>query len=207
MSSKTTDKAAKNYSQIIATSKASEVGSSSTRINHPVKNYIRGVSEAPFKTISCYFIVPFEEGLKWKRVRRYGRGRNDSYAEALISRYFEKPEDINQFRKVFKLQVKKLREKTLQEAQEKVLFNILQHDSSDSLRKLDLEQFSEDDVRLIRLVVKLCELFNDSIEYVRIWLNSPHPYLGDRQPISYLLEGKPEAVEILTHAIETGQPL
>lgn len=164
-------------------------------VKHPLKQYHVTLSRL------------FGEGLKWERVRRYGRGRNDSYAEALISRYFEKPEDINQFRKLLKVQVQKIREKALQKAREEALSNILQHDSGDSLRKLDLQQFSEDDVRLIRLVVKLCELLNDSIEYVRIWLNSPHPYLGDRQPISYLLEGKPEAVEILTHAIETGQPL
>lgn len=39
-----------------------------------------------------------------------------------------------------------------------------------------------------------------------IWLNSPHPMLGDRTPQSYVNEGKIEVLEDFIHAIATGQP-
>lgn len=39
-----------------------------------------------------------------------------------------------------------------------------------------------------------------------IWLNSPHPMLGDRTPQSYVNEGKLEVLEEFIHAIATGQP-
>lgn len=95
----------------------------------------------------------------------------------------------------------------VQEIPEKSLFDILQLDTCDSLKKLDLRQFSEETASLIQLIIQICELLDGSMEYVRIWLNSPHSSLGNRKPISYLLEGKPDAVEILVHAVETGQPI
>jgi len=49
-------------------------------------------------------------------------------------------------------------------------------------------------------------VLDGSIEYVRIWLRAPHPDLGGRTPLSYLLAGKPEAVEALIAAAESGQP-
>ena len=59
---------------------------------------------------------------------------------------------------------------------------------------------------LVALVNRLRELLDGSIEYVRIWLRAPHPDLGGRTPLSYLIDGKPEVVEVLVRAIETGQP-
>ncbi len=59
---------------------------------------------------------------------------------------------------------------------------------------------------LVGLIGRLRELLDGSVEYVRIWLRAPHPDLGGRTPFSYLVEGKPEVVEALVSAIETGQP-
>jgi hypothetical protein len=59
---------------------------------------------------------------------------------------------------------------------------------------------------LVALTSRLRELLDGSIEYVRIWLRAPHPDLGGRSPLSYLVEGRPEVVEALVRAIETGQP-
>ena len=59
---------------------------------------------------------------------------------------------------------------------------------------------------LVQLVSRLRELLDGSMELARIWLRSPHPDLGGRTPLSYLLDGKPEVVEAFVHAIETGQP-
>lgn len=60
--------------------------------------------------------------------------------------------------------------------------------------------------RLMRLVTRLRSLLEGSIEYTRIWLKSPHPDLGLRTPLSYILDGKIEVVETLVEMIETGQP-
>jgi hypothetical protein len=59
---------------------------------------------------------------------------------------------------------------------------------------------------LVGLIGRLRELLDGSMESVRIWLRAPHPDLGGRTPLSYLIEGKPEVVEALVHATETGQP-
>ena len=59
---------------------------------------------------------------------------------------------------------------------------------------------------VVALTSRLRELLDGSIEYVRIWLRAPHPDLGGRTPLSYLVEGKPEALQALVRAIETGQP-
>jgi hypothetical protein len=58
---------------------------------------------------------------------------------------------------------------------------------------------------LVSLIGRLRELLDGSMEYVRVWLRAPHPDLGGRTPMSYLLEGRPDAVEALVQAIEAGQ--
>jgi len=60
--------------------------------------------------------------------------------------------------------------------------------------------------RLMATVTLLRELLDGSVPYVRIWLRAPHPALGGRTPLSYLLEGQFEPVEDLVHAIAAGQP-
>jgi hypothetical protein len=75
------------------------------------------------------------------------------------------------------------------------------------LRKTpDSPRLQEPMAELVGLTGRLRELLDGSIEYVRIWLRAPHPDLGGRSPLSYLLEGKPEVVEALVRAMETGQP-
>jgi hypothetical protein len=60
--------------------------------------------------------------------------------------------------------------------------------------------------RLVGTVTLLRELLDGSMPYVRIWLRAPHPALGGRTPLSYLLEGQLEPVEDLVRAIAGGQP-
>jgi hypothetical protein len=60
--------------------------------------------------------------------------------------------------------------------------------------------------RLMAMVTLLRDLLDGSMPYVRVWLRAPHPALGGRTPLSYLLEGRPEPVEDLVRAIATGQP-
>jgi uncharacterized protein (DUF2384 family) len=73
--------------------------------------------------------------------------------------------------------------------------------SEDTLMQLQSEM-----ARIVRTIVQLRELLDGSMEYVRIWLRSPHPDLGGRTPLSYLIEGKPEVVEALIYTYEVGQP-
>jgi hypothetical protein len=81
------------------------------------------------------------------------------------------------------------------------------HRTPRGLRKNpDSPHLQESMAEIVRLTSRLRELLDGSIEYVRIWLRSPHPDLAGRTPLSYLLEGKPEVVEALVAAIETGQP-
>lgn len=96
---------------------------------------------------------------------------------------------------------------SLKELREKELSNIIENKQEVLLGKLNSQKLKPEDTRLIKLIIRLYEQLDRSMKYVRIWLYSPHPDLGNRTPASYLLEGKPEAVEILIHAIETGQPL
>lgn len=70
----------------------------------------------------------------------------------------------------------------------------------------DSPRLQEDMAELVLLTSRLRELLDGSIEYVRIWLRAPHPDLGGRTPLSYLVEGNPEVVESLIQAFETGQP-
>lgn len=220
MSSTNTDKVHKSINRVLFTPKGLKVDLPNVRRRYPFEDSIKGISEAPFNEISYYVIACSEEGLKCERIRRYSQGRNESYAEALISRYFEKPKVTNQPRKLFlpkevanRTRYYEVAEyslntvETIQKLREKALFKILQDNSCDVLKKLDLRQFSKEKARLIHLIIQLCELLDNSMEYVRIWLDSPHPSLGNRKPISYLLEGKPDAIEILIYAVETGQPI
>jgi hypothetical protein len=59
---------------------------------------------------------------------------------------------------------------------------------------------------LVMLINRLRDLLDGRMEFVRIWLKAPHPYLEGRGPLSYLQEGKFEAVDTLVHLMETGQP-
>ena len=59
---------------------------------------------------------------------------------------------------------------------------------------------------LVRLLNRLRELLDGNMDYVRIWLKAPHPDLDGHTPLSYLKEGKLDAIETLIHMIETGQP-
>ncbi len=59
---------------------------------------------------------------------------------------------------------------------------------------------------LVRLINRLREMLDGRMDFVRIWLKAPHPYLGGATPLSYLEEGKFEAVDTLVHLMETGQP-
>jgi hypothetical protein len=60
--------------------------------------------------------------------------------------------------------------------------------------------------RLVATVTLLRELLDGSMPHVRIWLRAPHPALGGRTPLSYVLEGQLEPVEDLVQAIAAGQP-
>src|SRR5918912_2253334 len=60
--------------------------------------------------------------------------------------------------------------------------------------------------RLVAAVTLLRELLDGSMPHVRIWLRAPHPALGGRTPLSYVLEGQLEPVEDLVQAIAAGQP-
>lgn len=217
MNSKDASKAKKVISQVLTVNKCLKLDLLNTR-HYSGEYSIKGTSEAPFKTVigeystkgkgtseapfktSSYPIAGSRELLKSQQVKRYGQGRNNLYAKALISRYFKKQKESvdNNLDSSIAIQ------ETLRE---KMLFYILQHNSCDSLKKLDLQQLPEDKARLIQLIISICELLDNSMEYVRIWLDSPHPSLGNCKPISYLLEGKPDAVEILIYAVETGQPI
>jgi hypothetical protein len=60
--------------------------------------------------------------------------------------------------------------------------------------------------RIVATLTLLRELLDGSMPYVRIWLRAPHPALGGRTPLSYLLEGQLEPVEGLVRAIAAGRP-
>lgn len=55
------------------------------------------------------------------------------------------------------------------------------------------------------LIQELAELLG-SQDNAHIWLNSPHPFLGDQTPQSYLDREELWEIEYLVHAIGTGQP-
>lgn len=61
--------------------------------------------------------------------------------------------------------------------------------------------------RLYVLVQKLLDLFGGSTSYLRMWLNTPNPYLDDQIPLSYLKEDKLELLENMVDAMETGKLL
>ena len=60
--------------------------------------------------------------------------------------------------------------------------------------------------RLMATVTLLRELLDGSMPYVRVWLRAPHPALGGRTPLSYLLDGQIGPVDDLARAIAAGQP-
>jgi Antitoxin Xre/MbcA/ParS C-terminal toxin-binding domain len=60
--------------------------------------------------------------------------------------------------------------------------------------------------RLIATVTLLRELLDGSMPYVRVWLRAPHPALGRRTPLSYLLDGQIGPIDDLARAIAAGQP-
>lgn len=87
----------------------------------------------------------------------------------------------------------------------KEMASILQRTPRGLQKNPDSQQLQGELARLIKLIMELRELLDGSMNYVRIWLRSPHPDLGGRTPLSYLVEGKPEVVEALVYAFETGQ--
>jgi hypothetical protein len=60
--------------------------------------------------------------------------------------------------------------------------------------------------QLMAAVTLLRELLDGSMPYVRVWLRAPHPALGGRTPLSYLLDGQIAPVADLARAIASGQP-
>jgi DNA-binding response OmpR family regulator len=60
-------------------------------------------------------------------------------------------------------------------------------------------------IPIARSVTILSQLLG-SKEQVRAWMNSPHPDLGGRTPISVVLEGKSRAVRDMLEAALAGQP-
>ncbi|PSM45816.1 hypothetical protein C7Y66_28370 [Chroococcidiopsis sp. CCALA 051] len=88
----------------------------------------------------------------------------------------------------------------------KEMADILHRTPRGLLKNPDSQQLQSEMVRIVQMIVQLRELLDGSMEYVRIWLRSPHPDLGGRTPLSYLIEGKPEVVEALIYAYEVGQP-
>jgi uncharacterized protein (DUF2384 family) len=88
----------------------------------------------------------------------------------------------------------------------KEMADILHRTPRGLLKNPDSQQLQSEMARIVRMIVQLRELLDGSMEYVRIWLRSPHPDLGGRTPLSYLVEGKPEVVEALIYAYEVGQP-
>lgn len=70
----------------------------------------------------------------------------------------------------------------------------------------DLLKSADYTTRYKQLIEQLRSFLGGSIENVNIWLNSPHPYLENRTPQSFIDEGKIEVVEYLAWAMETGQP-
>jgi hypothetical protein len=60
--------------------------------------------------------------------------------------------------------------------------------------------------RLIKLLLKVYRLLNNSSEYVKAWiLETPNHDLGGTIPFELLLRGKIEEIESLVYAIELGQ--
>ncbi|AFY91106.1 MbcA/ParS/Xre antitoxin family protein [Chroococcidiopsis thermalis] len=88
----------------------------------------------------------------------------------------------------------------------KEMADILHRTPRGLLKNPDSQQLQSEMARIVQMIVQLRELLDGSMEYVRIWLRSPHPDLGGRTPLSYLIEGKPEVVEALIYAYEVGQP-
>lgn len=88
----------------------------------------------------------------------------------------------------------------------KEMAEILHRTPRGLLKNPDSQQLQSEITRMVGMIVQLRELLDGSMEYVKIWLRSPHPDLGGRTPLSYLIEGKPEVVEALIYAYEVGQP-
>jgi len=88
----------------------------------------------------------------------------------------------------------------------KEMASILHRTPRGLLKNPDSQQLQSEMAELIKLIMQLRELLDGSMEYVRIWLRAPHPDLGGRTPMSYLVEGKPEVVEALIYAFASGQP-
>jgi hypothetical protein len=73
-------------------------------------------------------------------------------------------------------------------------------------KNLALVQLQDRTARFQQIMEQLRQFMGGSVDSVNIWLNSPHPYLDNRTPQSFLDEDKPEVVEYLVWAMETGQP-
>lgn len=70
----------------------------------------------------------------------------------------------------------------------------------------DSPQIQDERARHEQLIEKLRQYMGGKIEYVNIWLNSPHPDLGGLTPQFFIDAGKIEVVESLAWAMEVGQP-
>ena len=88
----------------------------------------------------------------------------------------------------------------------KEMADILHRSPRGLLKNPDSQQLQSEMARLVGIIARLRELLDGSMEYVRIWLRSPHPDLGGCTPLSYLIAGKTEAIEAIIYAYEVGQP-
>ena len=74
------------------------------------------------------------------------------------------------------------------------------------IKTTDSPPVQDETARYEQVIDQLRRLMGGSMEYVNIWLNSPHPDLGDLTPQFFIDTGKIEVVESLAWAMEVGQP-
>jgi hypothetical protein len=80
--------------------------------------------------------------------------------------------------------------------------------SPSGLRKnADSEKLQAKLEQLTQMMQRLKSLMSGRMDYALIWLKAPHPDLAGQSPLHCLEVGRFDAVEVLLHALETGQPL
>ncbi|HEY9853567.1 MAG TPA: hypothetical protein V6D28_29125 [Leptolyngbyaceae cyanobacterium] len=66
----------------------------------------------------------------------------------------------------------------------------------------DSPPVQDEAARYEKLISDLCRQMGGDINYVNLWLNSPHDDLDGRTPQSFIDEGKIEVVEYFPWAME-----